>query len=432
MVKFVGVRHSRICVVSDNAFSNEGMEIIEVPKELSDIPALDFITKYSVINGVFICKKDSRHPKKIKLALVGNFKMRCGISTYSESLWPELVKLVENFKLFIEQNDISTGDVHLLGDQLISDEQISVCWKRGESLRDLVKALKEYDPDVILIQHEFGLWPNARYWLSMMNQLSDYRLIVTMHSVFHHRDKTIVEAAMPEIIVHLDAAKQVLKEEKQISSIVHVVTHGCLPFSDERLWDFYKSNATFVQVGFGFRYKNWEQSIKAVSILKEKYNDVFFTGLFSESPYSKLDHQLYYNELMELVEELDVSENVGIIRGYQSDNVIDSYLRTNKAAIFPYTSTGLHECFGSSGSAPLAMTKNIPVITSSAHHFTSLPTIKCDSPEGIAEALDQLFSDSNKVKLQINKQNKYLTENSWENIAKKYVAIFENDITDKK
>lgn len=425
MARFVGVKNNHICVVSDKLFDNDGLQVIEVPPELSEFSAADLIINCRVKNGIIRCKTCKKSGKQLKIALVGNWKMRCGIATYAEHLWPQVVKHVGDFKLFIEKNDVSTGDIHQIGDQVLTNDQVSVCWKRGEPLQQLIRELREYDPDIIWIQHEFGLWPNAAYWLSMMTQLSNYRIIVTMHSVFHHRDKTIVEAAMPEIITHLEGGRQLLKEEKGISSKVYVIPHGCYPYDNERLWNFYKSDKTFMQFGFGFRYKGWENSIKATAILKQKFPDVFFTGLFSESPYAKVDHQIYYNELMMLIDELNIRNNVAILRGYQSDATLDSFLRTNQATIFPYISHPDHEVFGASGAARMAMSKGLPVITSSVNHFMDLNTIKADTPEQIANELDKLFSDSLLVQSQIEKQKMYVHENSWENVALRHIKIFE-------
>jgi glycosyltransferase involved in cell wall biosynthesis len=425
MARYVGVKHNRICVVSDNIFNNSGLDVIEIPPELAHVSPADLLTTCVVRNGRIKCKCSRKPAKELRVALVGNWKMRCGIATYSENLWPEVAKHVGDFKLFIEQNDIATGDVHQFGDMTLSDAQVSVCWKRGESLQKLVQELKDYDPDIIWIQHEFGLWPNASYWLSMMSQLSDYRVIVTMHSIFHHRDKTIVEAAMPEIVSHLEGGRKLLKEEKGLSSKVHVIPHGCYKFDNQRLWNFYKSEKTFMQFGFGFRYKGWENSIRATAILKEKYPDVFFTGLFSESPYAKMDHQIYYNELMNLVNELGVQENVAILRGYQSDEVLDSFLRTNQATIFPYVSHPSHEVFGASGAARMAMSKGLPVVTSSVNHFSDLPSMKADTPEDIAKALETLFTNPGAKEKQLQAQISYLNENTWENIGLRYIQIFE-------
>jgi glycosyltransferase involved in cell wall biosynthesis len=425
MARFVGVKNNHICIVSDKSFSNDDLQVLEVPPELSGVSASDLITNCRVKDGVIKCKTFKKTAKQMKIALVGNWKMRCGIATYSENLWTEVVKHVGHYKLFIEKNDITTGDIHQIGDEVLSDDRVSVCWKRGESCQQLIKELKEYDPDIIWIQHEFGLWPNAAYWLSMMNRLSDYRVIVTMHSVFHHRDKTIVEAAMPEIITHLEGGRDLLKNEKGISGKVHVIPHGCHPFDNERLWNFYKSDRTFMQFGFGFRYKGWENAVRAAAILKQKYPDVFFTGLFSESPYAKTDHQIYYNELMLLVDKLDIRDNIAILRGYQSDAALDSFLRTNQATIFPYVSHPDHEVFGASGAARMAMSKGLPVVTSSVNHFSDLPTAKADTPEELATALDKLFSDPVEKELQVKKQIAYLDENTWEKVALRHISIFE-------
>jgi glycosyltransferase involved in cell wall biosynthesis len=232
---------------------------------------------------------------------------------------------------------------------------------------------------------------------------------------------------MPEVIVHLDGAYKVLKEEKHIPGKVYVIPHGCNQINNEgQLWNYYKSNKTFMQFGFGFRYKGWENCIRATAILKQKYKDVFFTGLFSESQFNKVEHQLYYNELMDLVEQLDVVENVAIIRGYQSDESLDSYMRTNQVVIFPYVSHPEHEVYGASGAARMAFSKGCPVVSSSVNHFTDIPTIKADSVEDIASALDKLFTNQNAKIQQIKVQNKYVEDNTWAKIAEKHISVFES------
>lgn len=424
MPRFIGIKHNYICIVSDKPFAYGNLKVLEVPPELEHLSASELIVNCKISNDKIKYKYSQKPANELKIALVGNWKMRCGISSYSENLWAEVVKHVKEYKLFIEENELPTGDIHKIGDTILPDDQVSVCWKRGESLQKLIDQLKEYDPDIIWIQHEFGLWPNASYWLSMMNQLSDYRVIVTQHSVFHHKDKTICEAAIPEIVTHLQGGHDTLVNEKQIPGKVYVIPHGCFPSVKEKVWNMYKSNKTFMQFGFGFRYKGWENSIKAVALLKKKYPDVFFTGLFSESPYNKAEHQIYYNELMILIEELGIKENVAILRGYQSDFTLDSYIRSNQVTVFPYVSHPAHEVFGASGAARLAMAKSVPVITSSVNHFSDLPTIKADTPEEIADALERMFSKpENKLK-QIKIQDDYLNENTWVKIALKYIELF--------
>lgn len=429
MARFAGTRNNSIYIVSNNLFTHNELEVIEIPDELDHISLKDLLSDYRVKRGKIVAKHPIKPAHELRVALVSNWKMRCGIATYSEFLYTELVKKVGDFKLFIEKNDMPTGPLNDIGGESIPEDKVVSCWKRGESTQELVQALKEYDPDIILIQHEFGLWPNACYWISLMNQLSEFRVIVTMHSVFHHRDKTICEAAIPEIVVHLPGAKTLLKEEKGVPANVHLIPHGCFPCeSKEKLWNFYKSEKTFLQFGFGFRYKGWELCIKAVNILKKNHPDIFFTGLFSESPYNKAEHQIYYNELMGLVAQYGLEENVGIIRGYQSDASLDSYLRTNQVTVFPYVSHPAHEVFGASGAARMAMSKGIAVITTSVNHFSDLPSIKADTPEEIAAALEKMFSNSTAKEQQITNQIEYLKENTWEKSAQRYISVFEKVI----
>jgi glycosyltransferase involved in cell wall biosynthesis len=426
-MRYAVIRNNRIQTISSERLNDDDANIVIIPEEFAHITSADLILNAKFKNSQITYKHLKKPAGKLKVALVGNWKMRCGIATYSENLWSEVVKHVGDYKLFIENNSDNTGQLNQIGDEIVSPDKISVCWKRGESLKELIASIKQYDPDIVWIQHEFGLWPNAAYWLSMMNQLSDYRVIVTMHSVFHHKDKTIVEAAIPEIVVHLDGAYEVLKHEKHVPGKVYVIPHGCEPCSNkERLWNFYKSDHTFMQFGFGFRYKGWENAIRATAVLKKKFPDVFFTGLFSESPHNTSEHQIYYNELMKLVEELGVQENVALIRGFQSEETLDSYLRTNQATLFPYISHPAHEVWGASGAARVAMTKALPVVTSSVNHFSDLPTIKADTSEEIAEALEKLFLDPKAREDQIARQIDYLDENTWEKVAARYISLFEN------
>jgi len=426
--KFVGVRSGSIYFVSSDPIvaADPGDTLLVLTEEYRGMSQAEVFTRFRVADGrLKLRKRHHSSAGSMKLAFVGNWKMQCGIATYSENLLPEVARHFGDFKLFIERNDNPTGPTNVVGDVAIPPERVLPCWQRGESLKELARAIKEYDPDVVWIQHEFGIWPNASYWLSLMNQLSDYRVIVTMHSVFHHRDKTIVEAAMPEIIVHLDGAKRVLKEEKGLNSLVHVLPHGCHPMIDsDRLWNFYKSAHTFMQFGFGFRYKGWEKSIHAAALLKERHPDVFFTGLFSESTFNKVDHQTYYDELMRLVDKLGVQENVAIIRGYQSEAALDSYMRTNQVVVFPYVSHPQHEVFGVSGAARVAMSKMAPVVTTSVNHFADVPTLKADTPEEIAAALDRMFSNPLARKTQVERQLEYLNENTWERVALRHVQLF--------
>jgi glycosyltransferase involved in cell wall biosynthesis len=430
-MRYAAIKHNKISSISSQPFHsfNEEIKIIEVPDYLSHISSKDLILYGRIKDNQIVHRLIKKPTNKLKIALVSNWKSQCGLSTYIDNLFPEIVKQIGSFKILMEKTDFPIDDIYQLGQQTMSADQVSACWKRGESLQELVNQIKDYGPDIILINHEWGIFPDPKHWLSFITQLSDFRIITIMHSVFpNHLDKVIVEASMSEIIVHLEQAKKCLLEEKHITAKISVIPHGCYPLQNKApLWNIYKSNNTFIQVGFGLRYKAFEDSIKATALLKEKYPDVFFTAIFSESNFGKDEHQIYYQELVELINQLGIKDNVGIVRGFQSDNCLDSYFRTNKVAVFPYKSFGEHFVYGASGACRLAMSKGIPVITSLIPHFSDTPSIKADTPKEIAAELDRLFSQPQLRQQQIDKQNQFILDNSWERIAQQYVAVFENN-----
>jgi len=427
MSKFIGVKNGKIQIISDNKFVNENLQILELPQALDKISVEKLLLEYVVKNGTIFHKDERKNIKDLKIAIITNWKMRCGISTYGEQLLNKLIPKLGDFKIFAEHNDHPTGQSNKLDDIVFDENKVEFCWKRGENLKELISKIKEYDPDIVWCNHEWGLFPVARHWLSFLTQLSHYRTIVTMHSTFHHRDKSICEAAIPEIIIHLEGARQILEKEKCISSKIYMIPHGCTPCTNhERLWNLYKSNMTIVMSGFGFKYKRWESALEATAILKEKYPNVFFTGLFSESPFAKFEHQKYYDELMNLIITLNIEDNVSLIRGFQSEQSLDSFLRINKVALFPYVSALGHEVQGASGFARLAMSKGTPVISSSIPHFQDIPTIKADTPQQMADAIAKLCLNKADIDKQVKIQNEFLEENSWENTALKYIKVFEN------
>ncbi len=423
--RFVGIKNGRIKIISNKSFIHSEYQILEIPLELNNISNDELILNYRVRDGQFIARKGIRSAQDLKVALIGNYQQACGISTYNSHLFPQIISHIKDFRLFSEINDVPVGELN------IDQTKISMCWERGQPLDQLIKEVKNYDPDIVLISHEFGLFPNARYWLSLMTQLSEYRVIVILHSTFpNHLDKTIVEASIPEIVVHSDGAKKSLHTDKHIHASINVIPHGCYSLSiASKLWNFYRSEHTFIQSGFSFPYKNMTASIKAAALLKDKYPDIFLTLLVSESPFNKVGHQLYYEELVALIDQLGVQNNIGIVRGFLSEEVIDAYYRTNKAAVFPYASQPGHEVWGASGAIRQAASKQLPVISSNIHHFSDFPSIKIDTEQELADALDRLFNDPKLQQAQVAKQNQFIQDNSWEKVALRFIKLFEGNLT---
>ena len=248
-------------------------------------------------------------------------------------------------------------------------------------------------------------------------------MYVALHSVYRHKDKTVCEAVIPNIIVHTDLARDVLVNEKKVNGKISVIPHGCLPLADQsKLWNIYKTPHTFMQFGFGFEYKGWENSLKACAELKKKYPDVFFTGVFSESKFSKGFHDRYFDRLQELIEQLGIRQNVAILRGFQSDEVLESMFRLNKCLALPYVDGGEHQVLAVTGAARVGMRYGIPVVTSDVPFFSDLKGI-CPQSNNLTQLIENIEKAWTDNGDQVIRQNEFLIKNSWKAVADMYLGV---------
>jgi glycosyltransferase involved in cell wall biosynthesis len=418
MARLLSYSGSKILFVSDTdkCTPKENSTLI-IDAEFEHITDEQLINDYIIWNGALVAKTDKLPPKELKVAFISNYRSKCGISTYSEKLYKAIIPYVGDYMVFAEHDDGAP-----------EEEKVIRCWTRGKSIQVLINEIDDYAPDVILIQHEYGLWPDAKIWLSLMTQLSKYKTYVVLHSVYeNHDDKTVCEMAIKNIIVHTDIAYKCLTKDKKLSSLIYKISHGCdEPIKIKKPWNMYRSLHTFTQFGFGFRYKGWENSLKATQQLKVEFPDVFFTGVFSESPSNMRLHQTYFEEIMQDIKDWGITENVGFIRGFQPDDLLIKVLMMNRVAVFPYIDNGIHTVFGCSGAARVAMTVGLPVIVTNVPLFDDLEGIcpRCNTTDDIIDNLRKFWSDADAYTKQIERQNEFLETNSWNNVARDFVELF--------
>lgn len=374
-----------------------------LPKEFIDIS--DFVHK---------------DPKDLKVAVVCNWNDQCGISTYSKYLIDGIKPKVADLKIFSEE----------VANLTYEDEPfVERCWKRGEPLLSLANKIHQWGADYIIIQHEFGIFPNAFHFMRFIEEISNIPHVITMHSVYQHLDKVIYTECMKNIIVHSDAGKQCLKNNGNTAN-VFVIPHGCIEQEDtSELWNICVSPYTVVQFGFGFRYKGVEEAIKAIAHLihtDEKFKELYYIYLCSESENNKALHNAYYKELKNLCKELGVEKNVCILRKYQTDAMLNLYLRLMKIALFPYVTDEDNVVFGASGAIRIAMANERPVIASNSHMFDDLEGVvpRPSNYIEMAQTIDNIFSNEEYRNKIIESCRNYVKENNWSNIADQYLSIY--------
>lgn len=359
--------------------------------------------------------------KDLRVAVVCNWNSPCGISTYSKFLVDALRPKVKEIHIFSEIENHPTEADGL---------DVTRCWKRGTPMRHAARQILDWKPDLVITQHEFGIFPNATYFLQYLEMMNSVRHLMVMHSVYEHLDKTICTAQVKNMVVHNPHAEAVLRERGHRNN-VHYIPHGCFEFGDvKELWNIFRTPYVVMQFGFGFYYKGVDRALEAMALMKqrqpEKYRDLFYCYLCSENPHNSFVHDEYYHHLLAKAKALGIEDNVAIMRGYHSEEILNNYLRTAKIAIFPYVNSSDNTVYGASGAARLAMANKIPVIVSESHLFDDLAGTlpRIDSAESLATEIDEIFSNGLYRAAMLEKSEKYCQDNNWNVTADRYLALY--------
>lgn len=357
---------------------------------------------------------------ELKIALVCNWNDKCGISTYTGYLANAIKNKVSKIRVFSEYTE----------DQTKEDEDfVDRCWKREDNLLTLAKRILDWNPDFIIIQHEFGIFPNAFRFMQFTEAIDHVPYVVVMHSVYEHLDKLVYSESCKNIIVHSKEAKNILRNLGNTREI-DVIPHGCIASPEtEELWNIMKSPYTIMQFGFGFEYKGVERAISAIAHLKRtdpKFENIFYFFLWSTNSHNTIIQNEYYNKLIKLAEEENVRDNIAIVKKYQSDKMLNLYLRLAKMVIFPYVVNGDNKVYGSSGAIRIAMAHGKPVIASDSHLFDDLEGIVPRPKNSIelAQNIDEIFSNDERRNEIIRSVLKYVHTHNWDYSADQYLELY--------
>lgn len=358
----------------------------------------------------------------IRLAVICNWDSECGIATYAKYLVDSLAPKVDALKIFSEKTN---------REKLDTPYNVTYCWRRGEPMRSAVEDVLEWQPTIVLIQHEYGIFPKTSYMLQMLQLLENTPYVVTMHSVYEHLDKTVVSSAMKNLVVHTTTGQACLRRLGNRSR-TWVIPHGCVVLDDTtELWNTWQTDYPIVQFGFGFGYKGVDTALEALSLLKKrhgkKYQRVFYTYFCSENEYIKNIIDEYVSKLTGIVKNLGLDDNVAIVRGYQTEQTINNCLRTSRLALFPYKTDPKNVVYGASGAVRIAMANGVPVIASCSHMFDDLDGVlpRPKNAEQLAEAIDHTFSNESYRKTLLDRSARYVRDNSWNTTADRYLSVFQ-------
>jgi glycosyltransferase involved in cell wall biosynthesis len=386
--------------------------------------------KYLVREGQVIDRENIPRDM-LRVAMISDYGIKCGIATYTKFLCDALRPLVRELKIFAEEAATANPEQDL-------EDQVIRCWDRMGDYSRIPVLMKKFDPDIIFIQHEFGLFHQVDAWNSLLSQLSHWRTVTVFHTVLEHNVpnrearldytcRALSEAACPEIIVHSPKARATLLD-RGYSGLVHHIPHGCFDPSPERLpstkYGMFPKHSIF-QYGFGSKHKGWETALDVVDQLKDKYPDLMYIGMFSLSEFGSEGQIAYHKQLLDMIQERGLSKHCAIHRGFSSEQMLSNFIRSTRVCLFPYKAPNSNwASWGASGAIQRPLSHGVPVVLSDFSQFAEYEGILpiCKTTEEMVSTIDRIFSDPAYEKELCDTALKLSEDRKWSRVADWYLS----------
>ncbi len=367
----------------------------------------------------------------MKIGMISSFPpLECGIGTYSSYLIEQLRKLYN--KVYI------------------------VCHKGGEGLDcypafnhldpDLAykafMAMIKFIPDLVHIQHEFGLFGEQRGMnvipLSYKFKLSQIPIVITLHSVSdkYVYEEKIIEKALVEIadtiIVHEEYQRELIEGRLGPQNKINVVPHGVRnikPVSKAKEKLGLGDKKIVLLIGYFGRYKNFERVVRVFPKVAEKVDDVL---LLIASGARRQEDIAYQDEFLEFVANSKVKDKINVLLGPFSQQKFDLILSAADVTVLPYLrgaqSGILAHCLAFA--RPIIVSSDVRAMVDIVQETRSGFVIRTDSE--LIRSIVKILTDNNLAEQYSNHAKEYVDKYlSWEIVASKHMDIYNKVLKDQ-
>lgn len=294
-----------------------------------------------------------------------------------------------------------------------------------------------FTPDVVHIQHEFGLF--GPYFgvsvvpLILLFRLFDVPVVTTLHTVYSEvppAHRILYETILSQ------SSRVIVHEEFQKSSLLNAIPHGdgekvvVIPHgariiqpvenAKERI-GLPLNKKVILVIGYFRPSKNFELVVDIFPEVLKKYPGAILVIAGKIRGY---EHKEYRNMLFNRIVASPVREQIYLIRGQLSQNTFDTLLSAADVVVLPYRITS------QSGILAHCLAFGIPVVTSNTEAMQqtiarSGSGIVCETRREYVEAIVKILSDENfSRKLSENARNYVINQIGWPKVAKRHIDIY--------
>ncbi len=375
----------------------------------------------------------------MKIALLGNYPPKaCGIGTFTHSL---ALAILSNLKAGEVEEFAEIIAMEEPGDQHDYPAEVTRCIRPQviTDYRDTADYLNEQNFDLLLLQHEYGIFggDDGAYVLHLLDRLR-IPLVVTFHTVLKepsYGQRNIlsrIARSAQSVVVMSQLAKTFLREVFHVTEKkIHIIEHGVPVIESDPTEEIRKKldwSGRRVLFTFGLlgRGKGIETSIRALPTIVERYPNTLYVVLGKTHPHVLRNNgEEYRNYLTDLAAELGVAENLQMISKFAVEQELFDCLRAADVYVVPYP----NEAQITSGTLAYAVGAGAAIVSTPFWHATELlqegrgRLFPFNDSQELARQILELFDDDLALKQMRARAADYGQHLLWPRIGKQYLRV---------
>ncbi len=376
-------------------------------------------------------------PPSRRIAFLGDFVPRhCGIAIFTHSL-SEAVAAEH------PDADCTIAAVNDRAEGYDYPPQVRIEFQQSdlETYRRAGRELAKLQPDVLCVQHEFGIYggPAGSHLIALLKEVR-VPVVTTLHTVLREPDAdqrhVMDELARlsDRLVVMARKGAEILKETYGVpDSMIDVIPHGIpeVPFTGTREFKERLGLAgKFVLLTFGLigPGKGIEQAIRAMPEIVARHPEVAYVVLGATHPnLIAREGEKYREGLEQLARELGVADHVIFHNRYSTPDELGEFIGATDIYLTPYP----NEAQITSGALARVFGAGRAVVSTPYWHARELLAddlgvlVPFRDPGAIATAVNGLLDDP--VRLEQTQLRAYQAsrETIWPAVARRYLESFD-------
>jgi len=292
----------------------------------------------------------------------------------------------------------------------------------------------ELTPDIVHIQHEFGLYGPQRgvqvIELIVRYRLEDIPVVATLHTVnpeLKHQEETILRLIVSEssaIVVHEDFQKKTLVKYFGQEDKIHVIPHGVrqvptVKGAKQKLE--LEGKKVLLLCGYFRPSKGFTRIVKLMPEICEHSDEIV---LVVAGKSRKLEFSEYKVEFYETINHSPVNDKIVVLRGQFPQHTFDTIVSASDVVGLPY------EAGAQSGIMAQCYAFHKPMVTSNLLAFRksiekSKGGLICKTNRDYVKNIIRLLTDTDLRRDFKNNIKKFVEEQvSWERVVKAHIDVY--------